>query len=417
MVEKTYARINLGIAFAVQVQLDADIGFTRLALDRCLTCHAGCLVKLEWAVLGKPDEQSENPERWLRIEQPGPNGTPLEGRICAGPAVRRDLISPCIGHPVPSSDSSRRTFPYKSINYHAERLVPELPDVKIYLEALQRTVGSRQINKIDLRSPFVVRTFEPDLFVVEGTTIRRFQRLGKRIVWELDDDLFLVFHLMIAGRFHWKKAGTKPRTKIDLAAFHFDHGTLMLTEASQKKRASIHVVQGERSLAAYNPGGIDVLACTLEEFRRELLAENRTLKRALTNPRRFDGIGNAYSDEILHAARLSPIKWTGRLNDAEIARLFESTRTTLETWIDRLREQTGDGFPDKVTAFRKEMRVHGKFGHPCPKCDTPVQRIVYADNETNYCPRCQTEGKVLADRSLSRLLKSDWPKSIEELEG
>ena len=295
--------------------------------------------------------------------------------------------------------------------------MPELPDVTIYLEALERKVGKHQINKIALRSPFVVRTFEPDLFAAEGSVIHGFRRLGKRIVWELNDQLFLVFHLMIAGRFHWKKVGVKPRAKTDLVAFHFNHGTLMLTEASQKKRAAIHVVQGEPALAQHNPNGLDVLTCTFEEFRERLLAENHTLKRALTKPRSFDGIGNAYSDEILHDAGLSPIKWTSRLDGDELQRLFESTRTTLTTWIERLREQTRGGFPEKVTAFRNEMAVHGKFGKSCPKCDTTVQRIVYADNETNYCPRCQTDGKLLADRSLSRLLRNDWPRAIEELDG
>lgn len=294
--------------------------------------------------------------------------------------------------------------------------MPELPDIVVYIEALERFVGGRTIEGISLRSPFLVRSVDPDLFAAEGKTIRGFRRLGKRIVFELDDHLFLVFHLMIAGRFHWKKAGAKPRGNTDLAAFHFKHGTLMLTEASQKKRASLHVVRGEHGLVEHQREGLEVLECDEASFRAVLQSENHTLKRALTDPRLFSGIGNAYSDEILHAARLSPTKWTSRLSDDELARLFVAVRSTLRGWIGRLREQTGDRFPEKVTAFRPEMAVHGRFGQPCPVCQTPIQRIVYADNETNYCPCCQTNGKLLADRSLSRLLKDDWPESIDEPE-
>lgn len=296
------------------------------------------------------------------------------------------------------------------------RSMPELPDVVIYLESLERFVGQREIQRIDLRSPFVVRSIEPDLFEAQGKTVIGFRRLGKRIVWELSDDLFLVVHLMIAGRFHWKKPNTRPTRKVDLAAFQFENGTLMLTEASSKKRAGLWLVRGEAGLAEHQPGGLEILDCDEATFRTTLTSKNHTLKRALTNPKIFSGIGNAYSDEILHAACLSPIKWTSRLSEDEISRLFQSVQATMQEWIEVLREQVGDGFPKKVTAFHPKMAVHGRFGKPCPRCQAVVQRIVYAENETNYCPACQTEGKILADRSLSRLLKDDWPRSIEELE-
>lgn len=300
--------------------------------------------------------------------------------------------------------------------------MPELPDVTVYCEALDRHYTGRALERLELKSPFLVRSFEPDLSEVKGRRVEGFQRLGKRIVWQMEGELFLVVHLMIAGRFHRKKAGTKPKGKNDLLAFHFtadqEHGaeTLMLTEASPQKRASLHVVLGKENLGAHNPGGLEPLTCRLSEFREQLLSRNHTLKRSLTSPRLFSGIGNAYSDEILHAARLSPVKWTTRLSEDEIVRLHEATQTTLSQWIDRLREQCGDGFPEKVTAFHPEMSVHGRFGKPCPVCETSVQRIRYASNETNYCPRCQTEGKLLADRSLSKLLKDDWPKTIEAWE-
>jgi formamidopyrimidine-DNA glycosylase len=294
--------------------------------------------------------------------------------------------------------------------------MPELPDVLVYLECLHRRVVGQTLEKVRLASPFLLRSVEPPLDRAEGKTIRGLRRLGKRIVFELDDSLFLVLHLMIAGRLHWKERGAKPPGKIGLAAFDFPGGTLTLTEAGTKKRASLYLVQGVEQLAGHQPGGLEVLDADVEAFRSALLRENHTLKRALTDPHLFSGIGNAYSDEILHRARLSPLTWTSRLSEDEIARLFEAVRTTLLEWIDRLRAEAGDGFPEKVTAFRKEMAVHGRFGQPCPVCRTAVQRIVYADNETNYCPRCQTNGKVLADRSLSRLLKGDWPRSIEELE-
>lgn len=299
--------------------------------------------------------------------------------------------------------------------------MPELPDVTIYCESLQRFYAGRVVERVTLRSPFVVRTVEPEIFAIEGRRIRGFRRLGKRIVWEFDGELFLVLHLMIAGRLHRRAPGAKPNSKQDLAAFHFGEAdgppdVLMLTEASPKKRASIHMAQGAAALAAHNPGGLDVLDATLDDFRARMKSENHTLKRSLASPRLFSGIGNAFSDEILHAARLSPVTLTSRLSEDEVARLFTAVSETLQLWIDRLREQTGDGFPEKVTAFRAEMAVHGRFGKPCPVCGTLVQRIRYADNETNYCPRCQTGGKLLADRSLSRLLKQDWPRTIEEWE-
>jgi formamidopyrimidine-DNA glycosylase len=299
--------------------------------------------------------------------------------------------------------------------------MPELPDVEIYCESLSRFYQNRAIERVYVRSPFVVRTFEPDVASIAGPRILGFQRLGKRIVWEFEGELFLVLHLMIAGRLHRKKAGAKASGKNDLAAFHFGETdgpaeTLMITEASPKKRASIHMVAGRAGLAEHNPGGLEVLGASLAEFTSRLRSENHTLKRSLASPRLFSGIGNAYGDEILHAARLSPVTLTSRLTDGEIARLHAATQATLTAWIDRLRAQTGDGFPEKVTAFHPDMAVHGRFGQPCPVCGAPVQRICYADNETNYCARCQTGGRVLADRSLSRLLKDDWPRTIEEWE-
>ncbi len=294
--------------------------------------------------------------------------------------------------------------------------MPELPDVALYIDALGRDIGGRTIAGTELRSPFFVRSFDPGLEAADGREVRGFRRIGKRIVWELEGELFLVFHLMIAGRYHWRKPGSKPRGRIDLAAFHFDQGVLMVTEAGSKKRASLHVVQGEAGLAGHDPGGIEVLDAGVEEFRGALLSENHTLKRSLTDPRLFSGIGNAYSDEILHAARLSPVRWTSRLSEEEIARLHEAARSTLALWIERLRREGADSFPEKVTAFRPGMAAHGRFGEPCPVCGTPIQRIEYAANETNYCPRCQTGGKILADRQLSKLLKKDWPRTIDELE-
>jgi formamidopyrimidine-DNA glycosylase len=294
--------------------------------------------------------------------------------------------------------------------------MPELPDIVVYLECLGRRAVGRTLQKVRLSSPFLLRTAEPPLAEAEGKAVRGLRRLGKRIVFELDGDFFLVLHLMIAGRLHWKAAGAKPPGRIGLAAFDFPDGTLILTEASTKKRASLHLVRCEDRLAEHQPGGLEVLDADPGAFRAALRRENHTLKRALTDPRLFSGIGNAYSDEILHRARLSPLTWTSRLSDDEVGRLFEATRAVLAEWLERLRAEVGDGFPEKVTAFREGMAVHGRFGQSCPVCGTAVQRIRYAENETNYCPRCQTGGQVLADRSLSRLLKGDWPRTVEEWE-
>jgi len=295
--------------------------------------------------------------------------------------------------------------------------MPELPDIVVYLEALQARVVGTQLERIRITSPFLLRSVEPLVSDVEGKQVIGLRRLGKRIVFCLPNDLFVILHLMIAGRLHWQAHGAKVRRKVGLAAFDFSSGTLTLTEAGAKKRASLHIVRGEDSLHQHDPGGLEVLNSGLAEFRESLCRENHTLKRALTDPRLFSGIGNAYSDEILHSARLSPTALTQKLNDAEISRLHEAVRKVLDDWTTRLRKEAGSGFPERVTAFRDEMAVHGRFGLPCPACGTKVQRIVYAENETNYCPRCQTGGKLLADRSLSRLLHDDWPKSIEEMEG
>jgi formamidopyrimidine-DNA glycosylase len=294
--------------------------------------------------------------------------------------------------------------------------MPELPDILSYLAALHARIVSQPLVKVVVRSPFLVRTVEPDLFSLVGRTVQDLSRLGKRIVWHFPEELFLVFHLMIAGRFHWKKPGAGPRGKHDLAAFAFPGGSLLLTEASQKKRASLHVVRGRDALAAHDRGGLEPLDCSPHAFREALTRENHTLKRALADPRLFSGIGNAYSDEILHAARLSPITLTSRLSPDDINRLHSAVQTVLGEWARRLVADAARKFPEKVTAFRPEMAVHGRFRQPCPVCGTAVQRIVYAENETNYCPRCQTGGKLLADRSLSRLLKSDWPRTIDEWE-
>lgn len=294
--------------------------------------------------------------------------------------------------------------------------MPELPDIVVYVECLDRRVTGRVLERVRVKHPFLVRTFDPPLDATFGQIVRGFRRLGKRIVFEFDDELFLVLHLMIAGRLHWKGAGAKPAGKIGLAAFDFADGTLTVTEAGTKRRASLHVVRGEAELARHDPGGLEVLEADAASFVAVLRRYNHTLKRVLTDPHLFSGIGNAYSDEILHRAKLSPLTWTSRLTDEEANRLFAATRTVLIEWTDRLRAEAGDGFPEKVTAFRPEMAVHGRFQAPCPVCGTRVQRIRYADNETNYCPRCQTGGKVLADRALSRLLKGDWPRTIEELE-
>ena len=295
--------------------------------------------------------------------------------------------------------------------------MPELPDVVVYLEALTREIVGRRLERIKLSSPFVLRSVDPPVTSLHGQTVRGVRRIGKRIVLDFADDVFLVIHLMIAGRLRWRGPGQKPGMgpKMLLASFEFGHGTLFFTEASSQKRASMQLVRGEQALRALDPGGIEPLDATRDEFHEALTRESHTLKRALTDPHLFSGIGNAYSDEILHAARLSPMKLSRSLTDEEFLRLYEATRTTLVAWVDRLRKDVSGGFPEKVTAFRDEMAVHGRFKQPCPVCGLPVQRIVYAANECNYCARCQTGGKLLADRSLSRLLKDDWPKSIDEL--
>jgi formamidopyrimidine-DNA glycosylase len=294
--------------------------------------------------------------------------------------------------------------------------VPELPDITIYLEALSpRTLG-RTLTRVRVCGPSLLRSVEPPPAAAEGATVRGLRRLGKRIVFELDDELFLVIHLMIAGRLHWKRPGAALARKTGLAAFDFADGSLILTEAGTKRRASLHVVRGEAALSEHDPGGLEVLEADAAAFKERLLRENRTLKRALTDPRLLSGIGNAYSDEILHAAKLSPVKLTRQLDDDEHERLHRATRDTLLAWTQRLRDELGDGFPAKVSAFRPGMAVHGRHKQPCPTCRAPVQRIVYASNETNYCARCQTGGRLLADRALSRLLKKDWPRSLEELE-
>lgn len=294
--------------------------------------------------------------------------------------------------------------------------MPELPDITVYLEALEPRVLGQPLTGIRLASPFLVRSVDPPIKEAEGKRVVGLRRLGKRIVWELEGDLFLVFHLMIAGRLRWKSVGTKIPGKLGLAAFDFPTGTLLLTEAGTKKRASLHFVRGEKALREHDPGGLEIFAADLKSFREALAQENHTLKRALTDPRLFSGIGNAYSDEILHRARLSPVKLTRQLEGGKIQRLFEATQVTLREWIERLRLETGEGFPEKVTAFREGMAVHGRYRMPCPECGAPVQRIVHAENETNYCARCQTGGRLLADRALSRLLKEDWPRTLEELE-
>jgi formamidopyrimidine-DNA glycosylase len=294
--------------------------------------------------------------------------------------------------------------------------VPELPDILAYISALEPRIVGRPLERVRLTSPFVLRTVEPPLAEVEGRVVRELRRVGKRIAIGLEDGLWLVLHLMIAGRLHWRPRGAKLAGRQSVAGFDFPGGSLVLTEAGSRKRASLHVVRGEEGLRAVDPGGIDIFTSDLESYRAALTAENRTLKRALTDPRVLSGIGNAYSDEILHAAQLSPIARTHSLKPAEWERLFAVTRQTLELWIGRLQAETGTDFPEKVTAFRKGMAVHGRYGQPCPRCGEKILRIRYADNETNYCARCQTGGKVLADRGLSRLLGEDWPRTLDELE-
>jgi formamidopyrimidine-DNA glycosylase len=294
--------------------------------------------------------------------------------------------------------------------------VPELPEIVAYLEGLGRTVAGRPLERVRVRSPSLVRTWDPPLSAAEGLQVAGLRRLGKRIVWEMEDDLFLVFHLMITGRFKWTQAGAAVPRKRAHAAFDFANGTLLLTEQSTHKRASLHVVRGEDALAELDPGGLEVLEASLEDFGAALTRENRTLKRALTDPRVLSGIGNAHSDEILLFARLSPLRLTRNLTGEEIERLYDVTRTSLAEWTSRLRAEFGDAFPDRITAFHPAMAAHGKYGEPCPVCRSPIQRIKYADRETNYCATCQTGGKVLADRGMSRLLGDDWPRTLAELE-
>ncbi|MEL7371125.1 MAG: DNA-formamidopyrimidine glycosylase family protein [Myxococcota bacterium] len=295
--------------------------------------------------------------------------------------------------------------------------MPELPDVTVYIEALEQRVIDQPLEQLRLASPFVLRTVQPRPSTIAGKRVAGLRRLGKRIVFELEDDVFVVVHLMVAGRFKWKKPGAKIPGRVGLAGFDFPSGTLLLTEASTKKRASIHIVEGEAGLADHDRGGLEVMESTLAAFKKRLVLRNHTLKRALTDARLFSGIGNAYSDEILFAAQLSPLKLTQRLDNDEIKRLYKAIRTTMKQWIKILRKDAEDGFPEKVTAFRPEMKVHGKYKEPCSVCGTKVMRIAYAENEVNYCPTCQNEGRLLADRSLSRLLKNDWPKTVDELEG
>jgi len=295
--------------------------------------------------------------------------------------------------------------------------MPELPDVVVYLEALDRHIVGHRLDRLTLHSPFVLRTVDPPIDAIQGQVVRGVRRIGKRIVLCFDADLFLVLHLMIAGRLRWRAPGKKPGMgpKLILASFAFEHGSLLFTEASSKKRASLQLIRGETALRTLDPGGVEPLEASLEQFHEALTRESHTLKRALTDPHLLSGIGNAYSDEILHAARLSPLKLTRSLTDEEFLRLYDATRATLTRWLALLRAQTGDEFPEKVTAFHEEMAVHGRYRLPCPVCGKPVQRIVYAANECNYCAACQTAGRLLADRSLSRLLRDDWPASIDDL--
>ncbi len=294
--------------------------------------------------------------------------------------------------------------------------MPELPDIAAYLSALETRIVGQRLEKVRLGNPFLLRTVDPPVESIEGQTVRSLARIGKRIGVAFDNGFWLVLHLMIAGRLHWKAAGAKLSGRNQLAAFDFPHGSLVLTEAGSQRRASLHLFRSREEAQSLDAGGVDIFSLDLEGFRSAITAENHTLKRALTDPRILSGIGNAYSDEILHAAQLSPVQLTSKLTSEQVERLFTATRETLQMWIDRLKSEAEDAFPEKVTAFRKDMAVHGRFGQPCPRCGKPVQRIRYADNETNYCAQCQTAGKVLADRSLSRLFGADWPRTLDELE-
>jgi formamidopyrimidine-DNA glycosylase len=294
--------------------------------------------------------------------------------------------------------------------------MPELPDIAAYISALEPRIIGQPLEHVRIASAFLLRTARPPVASVEGRAVRELRRIGKRIAIGVDGDLWLVLHLMIAGRLHWRPPGAKLAGRQNLAAFDFPRGSLVLTEAGTKRRASLHLFEGEEALRSIDPGGIDVLSSDLNSFRKALTIENRTLKRALTDPRILSGVGNAYSDEILHAAQLSPVKMTHKVDPQEWERLYAATQATLKLWIERLIDEAKAAFPEKVTAFRKDMAVHGRYGEPCPRCGEPIQRIRYADNETDYCVKCQTGGKLLADRSLSRLLKSDWPRTLDELE-
>jgi formamidopyrimidine-DNA glycosylase len=295
--------------------------------------------------------------------------------------------------------------------------MPELPDLTIYIESLEPRITGQMLQKIKINNPFLLRTYDPPIEEAEKKRVKNIERIGKQIIIGMENDIFLVFHLMIAGRFLWKSPNTAIPGRIGIAAFYFAKGTLFLTEAGKKRRASLHIVKGRQKLDVLNSGGLEVLDADLESFHRAIIRENHTLKRALTDPRLFAGIGNAYSDEILHTAGLSPLKYTSNLTDEQISRLYTASRDTLLKWIEIIRQRTGDKFPTKVTAFRNGMAVHGRYGKPCPTCGTPVQRIVYSENECNYCPTCQTSGKIFADRALSRLLRGEWPRSVKELEG
>ena len=295
--------------------------------------------------------------------------------------------------------------------------MPELPDLTIYIECLKARVEGRPLERVRIAHPFLLRSFDPRPAEGEGKRVLGVGRIGKHVVLELEDQLFFVFHLMIAGRFHWKEKGAKVAGKIGLAALDFPNGTLVLTEAGSKRRASLHVVRGKGALKVFDKGGIEPLNASLDTFRAALTRENHTLKRALTDPRILSGVGNAYSDEILHRAKLSPVATAARLTSEEIERLFEAVGTVLAEWTDRIRREAGGAFPERVTAFREGMAVHGRYAKPCPACGSPVQRIVYAENEADYCPTCQTGGRLLADRAMSRLLKGEWPRTLKELEG
>ncbi len=317
---------------------------------------------------------------------------------------------------MPAASCRRRWICWDNAAVGQAPNVPELSDIVTYIEALQERILGQRLERVRLASPFLLRTIEPPLEAAEGKTVRGLRRLGKRIAIGVEGGLWLVFHLMIAGRLHWKKCGVRIDGRRSLAALDFAAGSLVLTEAGSRKRAALHIVRGEENLRALDPGGIEPLEADFGTFAAALVSGNHTLKRALTDPCLFSGIGNAYSDEILHSARLSPATLVGKLSAEEVRRLYDAVRATLAGWIDRLRAERKGGFPEKVTAFREGMAVHGRFGKPCPRCGEKVQRIRYADNETNYCPRCQTDGRLLADRALSRLLRQDWPRTIEELE-